>query len=399
MKIRGFTLDRPLPRSFQILLLVIAGWIPTCYVLKHYDPGTQLTSLILFGERLRAREVPAVRAMKPAVESPDGYDGQYYAQVALDPLLKKQETKQALDLPHYRAQRILLPVLAHLAGLGRPGPVIQAYALLNLAFWFLLLFGMAHYLRAGTARDYLCIFAAVFTTGIMMSFQRSLADLPAATLGFYGAALGGALAAGSVSLAMLAKETSLLFLFRFAWPPPKTAAAALAIAGRCLLIAAPMACWMFYVRHVFGGGPHGIGAFGWPLHGWAGYIAENWRAFIRTDFHLSLKYSSGWEWRLFEMGAALSSMYQACFLAIRRRPDCPYWRTGIAFAVMFLFFTSHVFEEEIGFCRSMLPVAIAFNIGLMQQRGRLFTLNFLAGNIGLFWGVRNTLSCCLSRNF
>jgi hypothetical protein len=43
----------------------------------------------------------------------------------------------------------------------------------------------------------------------------------------------------------------------------------------------------------------------------------------------------------------------------------------------------------------VLPVTVAFNVELMRVRGRAFAFLFAAGNIGLMWGLRDTLAYCL----
>ena len=396
MNFPRLTPDSRLPRIVQILLLIIAGSIPVCYVARQYDPQTKFTSLILFGERLAAREVPAVREMHPPLDSPDGYDGEFYAQIALDPLLLKPETKIALDNPFYRSKRILLPVLAFCAGSGKPGPVIQAYALLNPAFWFLLLFGMASLLKAETSRDYLCILATVFTTGAIISVERSLTDLPATVLCFYGTILAGVPAAGVIMMAVLLRETSAICLLRYAWPLPRDRAAVLLLARKCLIILLPLILWMGYVRHTFGSMTFRSDNFGWPMVGWAGYVVEQWRLLCRLDFSLNYWRPTEWEFRMFEVTSAFSLLYQAAFLLLKPAPACRWWPLGAGFALLFLFCNRQVFVEQIGTTRTLLPMTLAFNISLMPLRGRAFVLSFFAGNFGLLWGFREMLGCCLA---
>ena len=54
------------------------------------------------------------------------------AQLALEPLLRDPAIDRALDLPPYRARRILFSWTAWALGLGRPQWILQAYALQNL---------------------------------------------------------------------------------------------------------------------------------------------------------------------------------------------------------------------------------------------------------------------------
>jgi hypothetical protein len=390
-------LDLKLAPSVRILILLAVGLLPTCYVLKHYHPQTQFTSLILFGAEFQGSALAEIKAMKPAVDSPFGYDGQFYAQLAVDPLLKNPQLQKALDNPVYRAERILLPLVAYLAGLGQPSLIVQIYALLNLFFWFLLLLGLVHYLHASTSRDYLCILATVFTTGALISVQRALTDLPAATLGFYASALSGAAASLVMSMAILTRETSLLFLLKLAWPPPNDRREVLALAYRAVYVTAPLALWLIYVHHSFGWGLENTGNLGLPFRGWALHVYSNWKMLSITPFNWHFNTVASWLLHLFEFLAPLSLMLQACSFAVWRSPRCAYWRMGVGFAVMFVFLTLNVFAEQIAFCRVVLPMTIAFNIGLMEQKGSVFAFNFIAGNLGLLWAFMDTLRYCILR--
>ena len=49
-----------------------------------------------------------------------GYDGQFYAQLAVDPLLQSPGIENALDAPAYRARRILLSWTAYVFGFRTP---------------------------------------------------------------------------------------------------------------------------------------------------------------------------------------------------------------------------------------------------------------------------------------
>lgn len=69
---------------------------------------------------------PAALADAPVL-SPYGYDGQFYAVLATDPLLLRRETRTHLDAPAYRAARVGAPLLAWLAGLGQPRAAVWMY--------------------------------------------------------------------------------------------------------------------------------------------------------------------------------------------------------------------------------------------------------------------------------
>ena len=67
-----------------------------------------------------------------------GYDGQFYAQLAVEPLLRDRRIDEALDTPPYRARRILFSWTAYLLGLGRPAWILKVYAVQNIVAWLLL---------------------------------------------------------------------------------------------------------------------------------------------------------------------------------------------------------------------------------------------------------------------
>ena len=68
----------------------------------------------------------------------EGYAGEFYAQMAVDPLLLDPSTHAALDLPAYRARRMFFSWTAFLLGLGQPLPIVHAYAIQDALFWVLL---------------------------------------------------------------------------------------------------------------------------------------------------------------------------------------------------------------------------------------------------------------------
>ena len=77
--------------------------------------------------------------------------------------------------------------------------MIQAYALANLLFWFVLLGALSFLFRPWTWRHLLCLGTGLLSYGVIASMERALVDLPAAALIFAGAAIGTR--AGAATLA------------------------------------------------------------------------------------------------------------------------------------------------------------------------------------------------------
>src|SRR5215467_13188673 len=64
-----------------------------------------------------------------------GWDGQYYHDIAHDPLVRRELWKY-IDAPRLRYRRILVPALAHVLALGCPNRIDWAYRIVILAFLF-----------------------------------------------------------------------------------------------------------------------------------------------------------------------------------------------------------------------------------------------------------------------
>ncbi len=376
-------LDWELPCALRIVVLGLVMAIPVSYVLGHYSPQTGFTSLILFGKDAQPQPMPEVQACHIAVMPGVGYDGEFYAQVAIDPTLRNPHLKDGIAYPECCSTRILLPVLAYVGGWGSSWRILQVFSVLNLLFWLLLLFGMVHYLRPSTAREYLCLIAAVLTSGAMFSVARSLTDLPAATLAFYSAAFSGSAATAMMALALLTKETYLLSLPRLLEPVDRDRRAIGVMAARLAVAVLPLAVWYTYTHLHFGFRKFDAPNTSWPGAGLVDYLGRAWRHWY-PDRIFSPRLSQ-------ELLAPLSLLVQIGYLLWRRDYRSPYWRMGIGFAIGFLVLSPDVFIDQYSFTRDVIPLTLAFNIGLMREEGTGFLWWFLAGNVGLLSGTREML--------
>jgi hypothetical protein len=207
-------LDRPLSLRWRILLIGLCAFVPTLYVAVQYHQRPDLTRLIRFGHDFQAEELPEIKALHPLVVDGTGMDGQYYAQVAIDPTLRRPEQRLAVGSITFRGQRIFLPALAYVLGLGQPRAIIFIYALLNLVFWFALLALVVVRLPTRTPRSFLILFAVMLTLGVLESIRFALTDLPCATLGFLALGLPEIPAAFFIALSILTKPTEACFCSR-----------------------------------------------------------------------------------------------------------------------------------------------------------------------------------------
>src|SRR5206468_5063688 len=104
-------------------------------VARFYHRGTGFTALIGFPPAGDS-EPPALQAV-PHYQYPlsASYDGQFYAQRALDPLLRDPTIDRGMDLAPFRARRILFSWTAYALGMGKPVWILEAYALQNVFCW------------------------------------------------------------------------------------------------------------------------------------------------------------------------------------------------------------------------------------------------------------------------
>ena len=364
-----------------------AYWIATLFfgalVLAKFDPQSGFTNLIRFGEKWQDRRSGALQNLSIiTVPESSGYDGQFYAQIALDPLLLSPGLTQVVDLPAYRARRILTPAMAALLGLGNPWWTLQAYALLNVLCWFALGWLLRRHIGGNDWLAFARWAGCMFSMGVLDSVRQSLVDLPALLL------LGLALHANTqqrtarstlwLALANLAKETSLLgtvalhsdkSLNPFPW---RRALLSLAIA------ALPLVLWSFYVAQRFPSlpGNSGLGNFTWPLLGLLTQAKFSLRELFLGNFDGRYSFS------LLAIGGLLTQFWM---LWRTPQPLSAWWRIGAAYSLLLFFLSSWVWSGYWAACRAVLPMTIAFNLLLPANRG--FWPLWIAGNITLLHAV------------
>ncbi len=362
-------------RRFQIMFLLLLAVLPACLVTKEFSTQHGFLDLPLFGTKFLPRALPEVQQLNPPARSEFGYDGQLYAQIALSPLLTDPNLPRACDNFRYRARRIGLPMLAYVAGLGQPSWILQAYAVLNIFFWLGLMGILARHVGFAGFRERLLAVAILWTTGTLISVERALTDLPAVTVSVWGMFLAETqvvAAGGLLAMAALFKETSLLSFPALAWidrqHPPRR------FAWVVPLLVSPVALWLLYVRFQTPAQAAGLGNFTLPLVG----LWEKMWAEMSPQLTQQPK-----QW--VELAAPLAMLVQAAYFAIRPHTTSPWWRWGIAWAVLALLVGAPIWAEQYGYCRVLLPLTVAFNILIHRhERSRGYVMWFLLGNMSLF---------------
>ncbi|HUF48782.1 MAG TPA: hypothetical protein VMM93_13275, partial [Vicinamibacterales bacterium] len=169
----------------RVWTVVYAGVVAAFLVMvaTYYHPGKGFTAFIEFPIQNHESEIPAVRAV-PHVdhEGSGGYDGQFYAQMAVEPLLADRAIDAALDTPPYRARRILMSWMSYLVGFGQPAAILHVYSLHAVVAWLVLAWLITAWVPVTSGRGVLIASTAMLAHGPMMSVRYALPDLAAGVL-------------------------------------------------------------------------------------------------------------------------------------------------------------------------------------------------------------------------
>jgi len=334
------------------------------------------TQLIPFGDDWAPQRLPALKGVPIATVPGGGYDGQFYAQIAVRPEPTSPEVQKALDNPSYRFRRILLPLVAHVLGGGQPRAVLNVYALLNVAAWL----GLAGiwWMEVGASTKYGAAvwLACLLSLGALDSVRLSLTDLPGV--------LVLVLAARALQMKRPRRATLWFLIAGFVretaifaaavFPAGKKTGAGRAWSLKAIAIV-PVLAWMFWLQLNLPG-DSGAQNFAWPGLGLAQHLALCARQLAAGNF--DSRY-------LFGIIGTLGLAYQSLFVLTRWRQSDPWTRLGLPFAVLFWCFSAYVFSGYWAAARAVLPLTFAFNRLLAKERS--FWFHFIAGNLFMLHGI------------
>lgn len=372
------------PKWLLTSFLVGAALIPLLIIAISYQPRVGFTSLIYFGSDFASQQVSEIRDLPKVVYPGSGYDGQFYAQLAIDPLLNHDDLPQALDNPSYRARRIFLPWLGYIVGFGQPTLILQTYALLNFGFYGLLVWMLYGFFRPHTGQSLFCFAGALLSTGVIASLSRALPDLPAAVL-LIMASLNPLSISGLIyfTLAVFSKETSLiampfLFFSQINYRSPSLIADLWRVVKKALWVLLPFSAWIMYITWRLPlGDLDGTRNFSLPFVSIVQHISENLALFAQNRSIESLA----------ECLVSISLLGQGAYLLVNRQPKKVLWLTGVVFFSLFCVLGSSVMVEQLAYTRAVLPLTLAFNMLLKTEMTEKFLGWWLLGNSGLFFGL------------
>jgi hypothetical protein len=356
-----------------------------------YSPEFGLTKFLQIGREFDDRGLAVYRATPKYIDPASrwGFDGQLYAELALDPLLRDPQLKIALDNPSYRSRRILLPWLAWLGGFGHPVWILNVYVALNLVFWIGFAAMMIVLFRPHGWVGLAGFAAMLMTCGIIESMRGSLTDFPGFVLLTLAMMVGGAGGAGILALSALTREPNIIGIVGL-WdyrPPWLTAAKRNLILG--LIAGLPTALWFAYVLWRFPPKESIAGGnLAWPLQGIMAKLGEFSVHAVNGDIHWGQWYSELYRSEsLHALLTIIATVTQCIYLLTHREWNNRIWRAGAIFVPYFLCISFIPWESHFTITRHALPITLAFNLILAMSARRGWLVWFLLGNCFVPYGI------------
>jgi hypothetical protein len=348
-------------------------------ILQFYFPKLGFTCLIYFGGQSQLRRIEELKPLHYYTYRDRGYDGQYYAQIAVKPHLSDRDLLQAVDNPAYRARRILFCWTAYVLGLGKPWLVLEVYALQNAVCWLLLAWLLFRWFPPDSPGNVARWMGTLFAWGMTMSVRHALTDAPTLLLIAWGVSLAERgrrwPSVCVLGIAGLGRETGLLAGVVHAPGRDWSWRNVLGAFGRGLAIAAPLILWWACLQYVWqvpttAGSRNFDPPFAGFIAKWADTLAklaeEGWMSTTRLTVLL-----------------LISLTVQVLVLLLRPQWDSLWWRVGAAYALLMLVLGSSVWEGYPGAAaRVVLPMTLAFNVVL--PRTRRWWPVLLLGNLSVF---------------
>ena len=358
-------------------VVLLFTWI----VAHYYIPGQGFTYLIEFGELNHSVYLPEVKAVNHfELPRSRGYDGQWYAQIAVHPNIGDPALNKSVDTLPYRARRILFSVTAWVLGAGDPFRVMNAYALQNIACWYLLAGLLLRWFPPRSLGNFFRWSALLFSFGLVFSVRGSLVDGPSLLLVAAGMALiesdRPVWAALLFGVSGLGKDTSVLSASALRFPDSSKPRARAVGLLQIALVLLPVLLWVLCLELWIGHGSE-VGArnFSPPFSGF-------WNKGIDSLSGLVAVGTSAGGRALFDVLMLVGLLAQFLFFIVRIRWRDSWWRLGAVHAALMAFLGDSVWADyPSAAARVLLPMTLAFNV--LVPRGRWWPTLLLLGNLGV----------------
>jgi hypothetical protein len=358
----------------------VAGFLWICS--QFYLPGKGFTYLVRISAQQHDRFIASLKAT-PHYEEPEseGYDAQHYVQIAMQPALDDPALRETVDNLPYRARRILLPWLTRLFAGGDPARTLHLFAVHNIACWLLLAVLLLRWFPPTSGGNFFRWFGVLFSSGLCLSVRGSLLDGPSLLLVAAAMALLETGRPWCSALVMgisgLGKETNIMAAVALPLPERRGGVRSwLNWAVQGAIVVLPLAAWMLCLRWWLGpGNDIGERNFSLPLTGYFEKWSESLDLVGNETYGLL-----GW-WSIL-MLVGLTTQW--LFLVLRPRWRDPWWRLGMANAVLMLVIGKAVWENYPGAAtRVLLPMTLVFNVLVPRSRHPGWWLVLLLGNLSM----------------
>ena len=371
-RLRSFTRQHPIG-VLVVAALIIAGGL---LITQHHHPVYGFTKFIQLSEIWEKNALPEVPQNPVYVhKNPWGYDGQFYAQLALRPALRDEKLATAIDNFPLRARRPLTNWIAWLVSGGDTARIIHLYAWVNVIGWFVFAFLLLRVIPPVSFHKIIAWAGLVFSAGVLTSVSNALTDLPALIL--ITAAMWTlqhrrpTTAAALLAAATLTRETSVLagaiLLPKCTWPQRIL---------RGVILVVPFALWLGYVRLMAGPESQSLGNFDWPFFGLTQKISEVISLVLTAPSEL-LPWAG-----LFTI---IGLVVQAVWIAFNPQIRSPWWQLAAPYFILLMFLGWPTFAGyPSAVSRILLPLHLAFNF--LVPASRFGTVILLLGNLSVISG-------------
>jgi hypothetical protein len=368
------------------IALYIAVVVVFLISIRHfYQKNTGFTSLIHFGSKFYDRTLPAVRYARHAISLDDwGDDGQFYAQMAVEPLLRNRQLDVALDNPPYRSRRILFAWTAYLAGRGEPEWILKAYAMQNIIAWLALAGALLYWFPLVRARNVLPWIGCLYSAGLLISVRLSMLEGPSilvVTLAILAHERQRRwLATGLMAMSGLGRETNMIGSGLLLGRVPRTRQEILTVCGTAACILLPFFLWSLYVSSIYPNFSYtNPASFAVPF---SGYLTK-WST------TLGEYYQYGWHSNArFNFAILVGLSVQMAFLALRWEWKSAWWRMAAPYCLLFAMTSYAVWGGSPGAApRVLLPLTFAFNVLVARLEGWSFWALVILGNLSVVSGI------------
>jgi hypothetical protein len=350
-------------------------------VLKNnYNAEYGFTDMLRYSEKFEPYVFDEVKQVHRRIFPVNGSDGQFYANLALDPLLTHKNFNAAMDRPQYRSRRIFLPLCAFLIGHGNPALTLNAYAVGNFVFWIGLCILVFYKIRPRTLQEYACALTIIFSSGVFISAILALTDMPSTVL-LFAALFFPFFWPMLFCCGVLTRETTFFFAPVFLVMEGLEKRKPSSIFLKTAIAILPIFLWWGYCMwHITD--PVYLEKIRWiPDYYGFPFLAMLHRL-GSIVYHFPKSFSP------FQMQyflTAISLTTQCTYFAVRRRPADPVWLTG-AISAFFFAILGHVpWMEWISVLRMSLPMTFAFNLLLARENPGAFVKWCGLGNVGCIY--------------